>query len=129
MVSDSSLVTKSLTADARTVIADLDFPVGWEIEKDEDEFFLRIGSHMFPALDESMEEQLIILWRHGVRGELTLHDIDSPYHFDRYTLIDEGVRYKRGDVVFEERSPWVHHRGGPFVEPDKDKEEERDHKL
>jgi len=111
MVSECDLVAGSLTEDARTEIGELDFPVEWEIEEEEGKFILTTESHSFEALDEPMEEQLIILWRHGVRGELTLHDIDAG-DFDRYVLIDEGVKYNRGEVVFKERSPWVHHRGG-----------------
>lgn len=111
MVNDSNLVAKSLSEEARTVIADLDYPVKWEIREDGDEFILSVESHMFPALHESLNEQLIILWRHGVRGNLVLYDVDAN-GFERYTLTDEGVKQQDGKLVFEGRPAWIHHRGG-----------------
>jgi len=116
MVSDCSLVAESLTGDpeVRRLVENLDHPTEWEIEEDEGKFFFRPESLMFPAIDESMEEQLRTLWYAGVRGEITLHDVDSPYDFDRYSLVDEGIKHQKGEVVFKERPSWTHHRGGPF---------------
>lgn len=101
MLRDCNLVAKSLTKDARAEIASLDNPVKWEIEDDESEFVLHTESSMFPALGDPMEEQLQTLQRHGVRGTMTLYDVDAG-GFDGWTLTNDGTEHQFYEMGLEE---------------------------
>jgi len=103
MVEELDLVAKSLSESAKKEIEapDFDFPVGWEIEEWDGEFIFHTTAAMFPGLFEPMEKQLCILQAHGARGSIRLYDIDGLCH-DRWTLTDEGIKYQKGKITFEE---------------------------